>query len=176
VQYAGLTTVRATFLAIICGAALAGTAPMPFPPTAQAQPVAKPFEGMEGSWSGAGTVTLGSGDKERIRCRVNYTVNDAGNRVAQDLKCASDSYKFELEAEIIYSNGAVSGNWSERNMGTNGRISGTASPGQINALAESNTFAATFSMTTRGDRHSVRIDSKSKEISNVTITLRRTGS
>jgi hypothetical protein len=148
---------------------------MPIPPI-QAQPVAKPFDGLEGSWSGTGTVTLGSGDKERIRCRVTYAVNDAGNQVAQDLKCASDSYKFELAAEITYSNGAISGNWSERNMGTNGRISGRASAGQIDALAESNTFAATFSMTTRGDRHSVRIDSKSKEISNVTITLRRSGS
>lgn len=168
---------RATFLAITCGATIAGLALLAsFPTSAGAQPAAKPFEGMSGSWSGTGSVMLGSGDKERIRCRVTYVVNDAGNRLEQDLRCASDSYKFELLATVTYSNGQIAGSWSERNMGAYGRISGQASVGQIDALAESNTFAATFTMTTRGDRHSVKIESKSPEISNVTIMLRRGGS
>jgi hypothetical protein len=168
--------VHTTLPAFVCGVLFATAALLPMSVVStHAQPAAKPFEGMEGSWSGTGTVTLGSGDKERIRCRVTYVVNSAGNRLEQDLKCASDSYKFELMADVIYSGGQIAGRWSERNMGTNGRITGRASPGQIDALAESNTFAASFSMTTRGDRHSVRIDSKSPEISNVTIMLRRGG-
>ncbi|MEX0589695.1 MAG: hypothetical protein WD207_01270 [Xanthobacteraceae bacterium] len=140
-----------------------------------AEAAVNPFEGMAGAWSGNGSITLGSGDKERIRCRVTYVVNDAGTRVEQDLRCASDSYKFELLTDINYANGFVTGRWNERTQRSSGTISGRAGVGQIEALAETSGFSAFFTMITRGDRQSVRIESKSPEISDVTITLRRSG-
>lgn len=138
-----------------------------------AQAAIKPFDGMAGSWSGTGSITLGSGDKERIRCRVTYEVSETGDRVEQDLRCASDSYKFELQCDITYLNGFVSGRWNEKTQKTSGTISGRAGVGLIEALAETSGFAAFFTMVTRGDRQSVRIESKSPEISDVTISLRR---
>src|SRR5512138_2817766 len=78
---------------------------------AVAQGAAKPFDALRGSWSGTGSITLGSGDKERIRCRANYTVE--GDYVRQDLRCASDSYKFEMQNELTHSDGQVNGNWNE---------------------------------------------------------------
>jgi hypothetical protein len=143
---------------------------------AQREAASKPFEGMAGTWSGTGTVTLGSGDKERIRCRVIYTVANSGERVEQDLRCASDSYKFELTTDITHAKGYVTGRWNEKTRRTSGPISGTASPGQIDALAETSGFAAFITMTTRGDRQAVKIESKSPDISEVSITLRRMGS
>jgi hypothetical protein len=141
----------------------------------QAQAAARPFDGMAGTWSGTGTVTLGSGERERIRCRVTYAVGQAGTQVEQDLRCASDSYKFELQADITFANGYVTGRWNERTQRTSGTISGRASPGTIEALAETSGFAAFFTMITRGESQSVKIESKSKEITEVSITLRRTG-
>jgi hypothetical protein len=138
-----------------------------------AEAAINPFEGMAGAWAGNGSITLGSGEKERIRCRVVYVVNDRGDRVEQDLRCASDSYKFELYCDISFANGFVTGRWNERTQKTSGTISGRAAAGQIDALAETSGFAAFFTMVTRGDRQSVRIESKSPEISDVTITLRR---
>jgi hypothetical protein len=139
-----------------------------------AEAAINPFEGMAGAWAGNGSITLGSGEKERIRCRVVYEVSDRGDRVEQDLRCASDSYKFELYCDISFANGFVTGRWNERTQKTSGTISGRAAAGQIDALAETSGFAAFFTMITRGDRQSVRIESKSPEISDVTITLRRT--
>lgn len=138
-----------------------------------AEAAGKPFDNMAGSWSGTGTITLGSGDKERIRCRVEYTVDDSGFRIQQDLRCASDSYKFELSSDIYYSNGNVTGRWDEKSRRTSGTISGRATPGRIEALAETGGFAALFTMVTRGNNQSVQIESKSPDISDVTITLRR---
>jgi hypothetical protein len=135
----------------------------------------RPFEGMAGTWTGTGSVTLGSGEKERIRCRVTYAVSEGANRVEQDLRCASDSYKFELNADITHVNGYVTGRWSERTQRTSGTISGRVRPGSIEALAETSGFAAFFTMTTRGDQQAVRIESKSSEVAEVMITLRRTG-
>jgi hypothetical protein len=138
--------------------------------------VPRPFEMMAGTWTGTGTVTLSKGDKERIRCRVNYVVSQEASRVEQELRCASDSYKFELNADITYAGGFIHGRWSERTQRTSGTISGRASAGHIEALAESSGFAAFFTMTTRGDQQTVKIESKSAEVTDVTITLRKTGS
>jgi hypothetical protein len=136
----------------------------------------RPFENMAGTWTGTGTVTLSKGEKERIRCRVSYVVSQDAYRVEQDLRCASDSYKFELNADITYTGGFINGRWSERTQRTSGTISGRAGAGLIEALAESSGFAAYFTMMTRGDQQTVKIESQSSQISDVTITLRRTGS
>lgn len=138
---------------------------------AVAQGAAKPFDALRGSWSGTGSITLGSGDKERIRCRANYTVE--GDYVRQDLRCASDSYKFEMQNELTHNNGQVNGNWNEVSRRASGRIYGRVSSGRIEAMAETSGFAATFVLTTRGDQQTVKIESKSPDISDVSISLRR---
>jgi hypothetical protein len=46
-------------------------------------------------------------------------------------------------------------------------------PGRIEAMAETGGFAATLTMITRGDSQSVQIESQSPDVSDVTITLRR---
>lgn len=137
--------------------------------------IARPFEGMAGSWSGTGTVTFGTGQKERIRCKVNYDVGENGNRVEQELRCASDSYKFEMNADISYNGGFISGRWNEFTRRQTGTISGRASTGLIEALAETGGFSAFFTMATRGNQQSVKIKSESHDISDVTITLTRAG-
>ena len=106
-------------------------------PGTGAKSPAQAVRGMAGTWTGTGTVTLGKGEKERIRCRVSYIVSQDANRVEQELRCASDSYKFELNADITYAGGFINGRWSERTQRTSGTISGRASAGLIEALAES---------------------------------------
>jgi len=141
----------------------------------RADAAAKLFNNMSGTWTGTGLVTLAGGDKERIRCRVTYIVSEPGDRVEQDLRCASDSYKFELMCDITYANGYITGRWNEKTQRQSGTISGSASLGLIEALAETSGFSAFFTMVTRGDQQSVKIRSESQQISDVTITLRRTG-
>jgi len=59
---------------------------------AQAEPGSeRPFLGLSGHWSGAGTVTMTDGATERIRCKAAYAVNATGKAVQQTLRCASDS-------------------------------------------------------------------------------------
>ena len=88
---------------IIAAAALAAMLLFVQAPLAAAPGAAKPFDILQGAWSGNGSITLGSGDKERIRCRANYAVD--GNHVRQELRCASDSYKFEMQNDLTYNDG-----------------------------------------------------------------------
>ncbi len=147
--------------------------------SASAQPAsaaATPFENLAGSWSGNGVVVLAGGSKERIRCRVTYDVAENGRSVQQNLRCASDSYTFDLKSNIQYADGYITGRWNESSRNKSGTISGRVSGNQIDALAETSGFSAFLTLTTRGNRQQVRIKSASTEITEVTITLSRGGS
>ncbi len=159
-----MSKLRSIFAAIALAAAVTAAS------HASAQS-AHPFASMKGNWTGTGTITLGSGDKERIRCRANYEVE--GELVRQELRCASDSYKFEMQNELTHNDGQVNGNWNEVSRRASGRIYGRISSGRIEAMAETSGFAATFVLTTRGDQQTVKIESKSSDISDVSISLRR---
>ncbi len=62
---------------------------------------ASPFNGLAGVWCGVGKVELDDGSSERIRCRATYAVGAGGTGLNQSLTCASDSYKFELKADVV---------------------------------------------------------------------------
>jgi hypothetical protein len=85
-----------------------------------------PFAGLAGSWSGSGTIGMSSGERERIRCRATYAVGGGGNTLRQSLRCASDSYRFDLGSDVRSAGGAIYGSWSEATRGVGGELSGTA--------------------------------------------------
>jgi hypothetical protein len=54
------------------------------------QPSRSESDLLSGLWTGGGTVTYASGDRERARCRVNYAPR-GGRRVAATATCATPS-------------------------------------------------------------------------------------
>jgi hypothetical protein len=132
----------------------------------------EPFASLPGSWSGSGTISLSSGTKERIRCNASYNLVYRAD-VRLQITCASDSYKFQLQAEVVAAGHVLSGTWSEMTRGVAGKIVGTISGDRIKARAEGQTFTALFSMTTRGNRQSVFIESPGSEMAGISITLNR---
>src|SRR4051794_23094240 len=81
-----------------------------------------PLSHFAGTWSGAGKITVKDGSSERIRCRSSNT--SKGNSLVLSLRCASDSYKFELASDIAYEAGNISGSWNETTRGIIGTIAG----------------------------------------------------
>jgi hypothetical protein len=139
---------------------------------AAAQAMESPFSNLNGSWSGPGVITLASGVRENIRCRATYSVDRAGINLSIALRCASESYKFELQSSVSHANGAVSGFWNEKTYGVGGTISGNGTPGRINVRAEG-PFSAMLGMTTRNNRQSISIRSPGGALSEVAISLNR---
>lgn len=129
-----------------------------------------PFANYAGNWSGNGTITIAEGGTERIRCRGTYSVDGSGNNLHQVLRCASDSYKFELTSDIAAKGKSITGSWSEASRGVNGTVEGSIENGQVTALVQTNGYAASFNVSTRGNRQSVNISSKG-ELRGVTISL-----
>jgi hypothetical protein len=142
-------------------------------PTA-VQASSSPFTAMSGSWSGSGTITTSNGNKERIRCRARYDVDGAGSSLDLTLRCASDSYNFELQRTATHSNGAVSGTWSETTRGVGGNIEGSAR-GNAMSLRVSGIISATLGVSTNANQQSISIQAPGTELQSVAISMNRSG-
>lgn len=141
---------------------------------AQTVSASSPFQNLSGSWTGSGTVILPQGGRERIRCRAKYVVGSGGNALRQDLRCASASYKFDLSADVWNQAGTISGQWSEATRNTGGSVSGSVlGNGRIRAVVSGPGFSAAISVTTRGNRQSVQLESQGQEVTRVSISLHR---
>jgi hypothetical protein len=132
-----------------------------------------PFASLAGTWSGGGTIAMMNGASERLRCRVSYSVAPSGASLYQQLRCASDSYKFEVQSRVILSGDGLSGTWREITRNAEGNVSGSVSDGEIRAHVDGTGFTAELSISTRGNRQSVTITPQGADVRAVTVDLRR---
>ena len=121
---------------------------------------------------GSGSISLSDGSKERLRCRATYQVSVADARLQQSLRCASDSYRFDLNSDVVSQQGTIAGTWSEASRGISGSLAGRASSGSISAVVDAPGFSANLSVTTRGNQQSFSIVSQG-DIRSVAITMVR---
>jgi hypothetical protein len=83
---------------LACGSALAALFLLASVPTT-GQPVKKPSAGLEGSWSGAGTVSFASGSAERARCHAQYR-RAGSTSYMLDATCATPSGRASQTASV----------------------------------------------------------------------------
>lgn len=135
-----------------------------------------PFPSLSGSWLGAGTIAVSNGPSERIRCRATYTVGGDGLQLRQELRCASDSYNFDLSGEFaVDGQNQVNGRWTERTRSVGGTAVGNTSGDRLQLHVESAGFAAELVMITKNKRQSVTIDSHGAgQVVKASISLNRT--
>ena len=133
-----------------------------------------PFSALNGSWSGAGTIKKANGVSERIRCRSAFEPAGAAN-LSLRLRCASDSYNFDLTAGVAYQGGAISGSWQEATRNVGGGISGhSASEGrQVQAVAQTIGVTSNITLITRGNRQSVSIMTPGTEAPEIIVSLEK---
>jgi hypothetical protein len=132
-----------------------------------------PFAGLSGAWQGSGTIAMSNGSSERIRCRAAYTITNQGMNMQQDLRCASDSYKFDVTSSVGYADGTIFGTWTELSRNATGSVSGRASGGNIQATVQGIGFLAALTVSIRGNTQSVAIRPTGTDVASVTMTLAR---
>ena len=132
-----------------------------------------PFKHLSGGWSGNGHILVKDGGQERIRCRATYTVTETGSGLGQVLRCASDSYRFDLTTNVTASGSTLSGNWNETSRNLNGTLTGRISGDKIDALVEANGFSGSLVVQTTGNRQVIAIRSQNSDFRGVDVTLTR---
>ena len=135
--------------------------------------VLSPFAAMAGSWSGSGVLNTSDGQREQLRCRASYDVAGSGTELRLNLRCASQSYNFDLASEAEYRGGAISGSWTETSRNASGTLSGRAIGDHIEAAARGDNFSANLSLTTRGGRQTVSIRPQGTNVTAVSLELGR---
>ena len=160
---------RSIFLILALGLLCSGTA--------NAQRAGSAFERLSGRWTGSGTIDLANGSHEPLRCRASYDLLAEQRKLELNIRCASDSYNFDLFSSIVLAGRSVSGTWSESTRSAAGTISGTAEGDRIQVHAESPGFSANLALTTRGNHQtvSIRTPDTSAGIKGAVISLRRGG-
>jgi len=137
------------------------------------------FAGMGGSWRGEGSLKWSTGENEHMRCIAKYTVENDGNRLVQDLTCATASTRLVVKSDITYrpDAGVITGSWSEKGYGVNGWVTGTASPGTIKGRVESRdeSFSAEVGIMMQGEDQIVTIVPRNIDVTEVFVTMQRAG-
>src|SRR6516225_11664008 len=80
-------------------ALLAAVALAALPPLGNAQSPKQPAAGLEGSWSGGGSVSFASGARERARCRAHYR-RRSSTTYALTATCATPSGRATQSASV----------------------------------------------------------------------------
>jgi hypothetical protein len=158
-------------VSVICGVVTAFAVALSSP--AGAQRAANIFERMSGQWAGEGAIRTSGGGAERIRCRATYRAHNSGGSLRQEMLCASDSYKFQVTSDLIKSAETISGQWVEMTRNVSGNIVGQVSGDLIQARVQGAAFAASFAVSTIGDRQAVTIAPQGIDVIEVAITMSR---
>lgn len=133
------------------------------------------FAGMAGSWRGEGSLKWSTGENERMRCTAKYEVAEDGNKIMQEMVCATDSTRLVVKSDITYrpAAGVITGSWSERGYGINGWVSGTASSGRIQANVESRdkSFSAKVGILLQNGVQIVTIQPTNLDVTEALVTM-----
>lgn len=133
-----------------------------------------PFDGLQGSWAGTGTLSMRDGTSQRMQCRVQYTVAAGGTNLQQALRCNSDSQDFRVNAFVLASGSALSGNWTETTRNVSGNVTGKVAGNRITInVAAGNVFSASMVLVTTGARQNVTIVPQGTDVSQMAATLRK---
>ncbi|MGD9867621.1 MAG: hypothetical protein AB7U38_06450 [Hyphomicrobiales bacterium] len=117
---------------------------------------ANPFSVLAGNWQGSGTLEPMEGSKERVICRVNYSVSDSS--INQSINCAGTDYRIDATGNFSYAEGKLSGHWSEANYGASGSATGTVTGSTVFVRINGDKFTGRMKFNLSGSSHSVAIE------------------
>jgi hypothetical protein len=131
-----------------------------------------PFTELAGTWSGSGTARFEDGKTESLRCKGYYTNSGGAQNLGLSIRCANPSAKVELRANLINSNGSVSGNWEERTYNQSGTVAGRASANKMN-LTISGGIDGSMLVSIAGGTHSVIVSTSGPTLKAINISMSR---
>src|SRR6516162_10606221 len=123
------------------------------------------FSALYGTWQGGGAIKKSNGTSERIRC-ISTDERAGTVSLRLHLRCASDSYNFDLTATVIDEGGSISGIWNETTRNASGNLQGRSSGNGrlVQAVAQGPAFSANLTLTTRGAKQTILMQSPGAEV------------
>ena len=133
---------------------------------------AGPFDSLNGSWSGAGSIRLDDGRTEGLKCKAYYSPR-GGASMGLALRCASASNKIDLRATLNSTGSRIAGNWEERTFNVSGSASGQASGNAIKLAIDAGVLSGSMNVTTNGKSQTISVRTDGTGLRGVNINLSR---
>lgn len=132
---------------------------------------ASPFEELSGYWTGAGSVTLSSGNTERVKCAVTYRVSEGGGQIKQSIRCASTDYSINASADLRVKGEHVTGSWEEKTYSATGEVSGRYTGSSFVLSIQGANFTAAMNVSVSACKQSINISPKGLDVNRISIGL-----
>ncbi len=144
---------------------------------------ASPMVGIDGRWSGWGSITMEDGSSEQVKCVATYFtkepsvtteggISKGGSAgLQQNLRCASQSFRIDAVANLNVSGDAVSGNWEERTYAAQGSVSGRLTGPGFNLLIQGSNFSAAMTVAIASCMQVITIVPRGLQVSRIAISL-----
>jgi hypothetical protein len=132
---------------------------------------ASPLGELAGYWTGAGSVTLSSGNTERVKCAVIYKVSDDSVQIKQSMRCASTDYSINATADLRVKGEQVSGNWEEKTYSATGEVTGRYTGESFVLSIQGANFTAAMNVSLSACKQSINISPKGLEVNRISIGL-----
>lgn len=134
----------------------------------------KPFAQLPGRWVGQGRLGFKSGDVENIKCRATYFVDNAGNNLRQNIRCASASGKVELKSKIAQgADGNLTGSWQELMYNLSGALEGKVTKRGFRIRVKGEDLNAHMEIIVKDGRQMVEMHFDSKTLIGMTLLLKK---
>jgi hypothetical protein len=137
-----------------------------------ATPVAAgPLDELVGYWSGAGTIVLNGGSRERVKCAVIYKVDAGGSHIKQTTRCASADYKISGKADLRVKGDRVEGSWEETTYSATGQVTGRYTGRSFALTISGANFSAAMNIGLSRCNQSIQIAPKGLEVKRISMAL-----
>jgi hypothetical protein len=116
-----------------------------------------PFDKLAGRWSGEGRLGIKDSPSETVKCRVTYFVQEGGNQLRQNIRCASQSGSIEVASTVTHAGGNLTGTWKELTREWSGQLTGAVNPNGFKVSVKGENLNANMDIIVKNVRQIIEI-------------------
>lgn len=132
-----------------------------------------PFNGLAGRWIGEGRLGLREGSTEVVKCRATYFIENNGEGLRQNIRCASSSGSIEIASSVAHAEGSLTGSWRELTRNMSGELSGVVNANGFKVAVQGSDLSAQMDIIVKGERQIIEIQFHSGALIGFTLILTR---
>lgn len=134
---------------------------------------AAPFKELAGRWVGEGRIGTGEGKVESVKCRATYFVEGTGDRLKQNIRCASAGGKVEVKSDVLAKDGKLTGTWNELVYNLGGEMTGEVTQRGFRIVVRGGDLTANMDVIVMNNRQIVEIQFFNSSLRGLTLILKK---
>ena len=132
-----------------------------------------PFASLTGRWTGTGRLGFAEGKNENITCRATYFVSEDGEKLDQNIRCASAGAKVEIKSALTHSAGKLTGTWSELIYNKAGELTGDITPKGFRIDVKGSELNATMEIIVRDNKQLVEVHFNNSSLIGLSLLMQK---